>query len=229
MFTQKIHLTQLNKEKIDNQKTKNNEEIQSLEINNKRLDSDISVIILKIPRLEEEKQKFVISKNFKEAGRISSELKLQREEKDKLSSKIIENKNKISMLRDVNQNFDKELLSTMEEKIKEEENLNLIKYQYLLCYRKYIDELVTKFRQGKFYEDLRLFEEELGLIDKDISLLYEKDNIRTKFPKALKRSEENETVHDDKNEAKIKLEESYNKSEEDNKAIDQNEVNSLIN
>ena len=88
---------------------------------------------------------------------------------------------------------------------------------------------MTKFRQGKFYEDLRLFEEELGLIDKDISLLYEKDNIRTKFPKALKRSEENETVHDDKNEAKIKLEESYNKSEEDNKAIDQNEVNSLIN
>ena len=55
------------------------------------------MIVLKIPSLEEEKQKYVISKNFKEAGKISGELKAQKEEKDKLSSKIQENKSKISL------------------------------------------------------------------------------------------------------------------------------------
>lgn len=92
----------MNIEKTENIKNKNFEEIQLLEINNKRIDSDISTISLKIPKLEEEKQNFVLLKNFKEAGKISNELKLLKEEKEKLTVKISDNKNKTNLMKEAN-------------------------------------------------------------------------------------------------------------------------------
>lgn len=196
-------MTQLNIEKIETQKTKNNEEIQSLEINNKRIDSDINVIVLKIPSLEEEKQKYVISKNFKEAGKISGELKAQKEEKDKLSSKIQENKSKISLLKDVNDRLDRELALSIEEKQKVVKELNILKYQYLLSYKHQIEEQLERVRI-KGNEETKLFEEELKMVNKDILLLYENDYIRAKFLDESKQEKMRQNSNDNNYEIKIK-------------------------
>ena len=62
---------------------KNSESINTLEVNIKKLESEIAVINMKMPALEEEKKSFVSAKNFKEAGRVSNELKAFLENKTK--------------------------------------------------------------------------------------------------------------------------------------------------
>ncbi len=193
----------MNIEKIESQKTKNTEEIQSLEINNKRLESDISVIVLKIPRLEEEKQNFVISKNFKEAGRVAGELKAQKEEKDRLSIKTEENKQKISQLKETNLKFDKELEVSIEEKDIEERELNIVRYEYLLTYKIQIEEIIDKLK-SKNSNELKTFEEELEIINIEIANLYSLPYLKARFP-------ETNTIH---KESELKEEEVVEKVEE---------------
>lgn len=80
-------------------KDHNIEEIQNSDVSSKRLESDIFSIDLRAPTLEEEKKSFVGLKNFKEAGRVSNELKQLNENKTKAVEKIIENKEKIENLK----------------------------------------------------------------------------------------------------------------------------------
>ncbi len=58
------------------------------------MQSEITQIEIKLPALEEEKKGFVQSKNFKEAGRVSNELKASIQKKEK-NAEIIE---KIKMI-----------------------------------------------------------------------------------------------------------------------------------
>eukprot|EP00340_Litonotus_pictus_P011919 CAMPEP_0170536550 /NCGR_PEP_ID=MMETSP0209-20121228/102199_1 /TAXON_ID=665100 ORGANISM="Litonotus pictus, Strain P1" /NCGR_SAMPLE_ID=MMETSP0209 /ASSEMBLY_ACC=CAM_ASM_000301 /LENGTH=1117 /DNA_ID=CAMNT_0010837923 /DNA_START=25 /DNA_END=3377 /DNA_ORIENTATION=- len=94
----KLHLMEMDYQQglslIEN--TKN--DIVLLEMNNKKLESDIIGLDLKVPALEEEKVKYVTAKNFKEAGRVSSELKKITESKNNLNSSIEQNHVKINQL-----------------------------------------------------------------------------------------------------------------------------------
>lgn len=80
-------------------KDRNIEEIQNLDVSSKRLESDIFTIDMRIPTLEEEKKGFVSLRNFKEAGRVSAELKQLSENKIRNQEKITENKEKIIELK----------------------------------------------------------------------------------------------------------------------------------
>lgn len=94
----KISLIVTRLDRTNRNKNKNLEEIQYLEVNNKRLESEIVAIDLRIPTLEEEKKSYVSQKNFKEAGRVSNELKSLLENKTKNITKIDENKINIQEL-----------------------------------------------------------------------------------------------------------------------------------
>lgn len=145
------------------------------------MESDISVIVLKIPRLEEEKQNFVNSKNFKEAGRVAGELKTFKEEKEKLSVKTEENKQKISLLKETNNKFDNELQVSIEEKEIEERELNFVCYEYLLTYRVIIQEIIERMK-SKPTNEMNIFEEELDIINSEISKLYSLPYLKARYP-----------------------------------------------
>lgn len=76
----------------------NKNEIALLELNIRNYENEISSLDLKVPSLEESKVKHVNSKNYKEAGKVSAELKRITELKAGLQAKIVENSEKIGVL-----------------------------------------------------------------------------------------------------------------------------------
>ena len=66
--------------------------IQVLNVNNKIMQGEINQIEIKLPSLEEEKKSYISIKNFKEAGRVSKELKESIEKKNQNMNKIEKNK-----------------------------------------------------------------------------------------------------------------------------------------
>jgi chromosome segregation ATPase len=91
---------QKNLDNLTYNKEKYYEEIQILETTSKRLESDIFSIDMRVPNLEEEKKGYVALKNFKEAGRVSNELKQLNENKTKYVEKIKENKQMVEELKE---------------------------------------------------------------------------------------------------------------------------------
>jgi hypothetical protein len=159
----KIHLTEMclqNKKIIID---KNSETINNLEVNIKKLENEIATNDLKKPALEEEKKSFVTAKNFKDAGRVSSELKYISENKTKNITKIEENKNRILNLKSENEKCEEELLKIKEEKLSEERELSLTRYEYLLMYKDYLEN--TK---SRFSENLTINDDEGSLIESEV-------------------------------------------------------------
>ena len=70
------------------------------------MQSEITQIEIKLPALEEEKKGFVQTKNFKEAGRVSHELKASIEKKEKNAQMIEKNKNDIEIFNQQLKQFD---------------------------------------------------------------------------------------------------------------------------
>jgi chromosome segregation ATPase len=91
---------QKNIDNLINIKEKYYEEIQILDTNCKRLESDIFAIDMRIPNLDEEKKGYVTLKNFKEAGRISNELKQLNDNRIICVEKIKENKQMVEELKE---------------------------------------------------------------------------------------------------------------------------------
>jgi hypothetical protein len=180
------------------------------------------VIVLKIPRLEEEKQNFVSSKNFKEAGRVAGELKAQKEEKDRLSIKTEENKQKISQLKETNIKFDKDLEVSIEEKDTEERELNIVRYEYLLTYKVQIEEIIDKLKTKNSNES-KTFEEELEIINIEIANLNSLPFIKSKFPQINNIHKETELKEEE--EVVEKLEESEFKQEASDSHIKEEKSN----
>ncbi len=73
------------------------------------MQSEITQIEIKLPALEEEKKGFVQSKNFKEAGRVSNELKASIQKKEKNAEIIEKNKNDIEILNQQLKEFDSQI------------------------------------------------------------------------------------------------------------------------
>jgi hypothetical protein len=76
-------------------KDKHLNEIQNLEINIKKLESEIMTIDLRIPTLEEEKKGYISKKMFKDAGRVTNELTTLNKNKSMNIETITFNKEKI--------------------------------------------------------------------------------------------------------------------------------------
>jgi len=184
-----------------------------LEVNNKRLDSDIVAISLKIPRLEEEKQNFVLTKNFKEAGRISNEIKIQKEEKEKIQTKMTDNKHKIDNLKESSLKCDEELNHLIDQKGEEEKELNIVQYEYLLITKERLIDLIEKYK-NKNNNDYIYLEEELSLFGKELKNLSELKYIKERFNVNEKiEIEETKIKEDNSYEIKVKTEEKETKIE----------------
>jgi hypothetical protein len=219
----KIHLFSIQDEKLIQQENRNLSEIQNLEVANKRLESEIVAANLRIPTLEEEKKSFVSVKNFKEAGRVSNELKQLNENKTKCQEKIDENKLKIASLKIENESLKSEKHKLSNDRAGYEVELSLLRYEYLLSYLEQLKQVQT----GKnLNEEQYAIEDEINYVKKEMSELEKNDYILEKFPKKNEEVEEileRNIENNEEKEEKENVEEHENKEEvkeEDNIDID---------
>jgi hypothetical protein len=91
----KIYLNQMKLNQAIENKEKHFNEIQNLEVNIKKLESEIMTIDLRIPTLEEEKKSYIAKKMFKDAGRVTNELTTLNKNKSMNIETIAFNKEKI--------------------------------------------------------------------------------------------------------------------------------------
>jgi hypothetical protein len=180
----KIHLIEMKYEKTNQQKEKDMVEIQKLELMNKKLEAEVLGWNMKIPSLEEEKKGFVVMKNFKEAGRVSNELKNILENKNKNLEKIEENKVSVNEMINEIENINIELMKIKENKEKEEKEFNINKYEYFTGYKEELNTLYGNLKgRNSSKNDLENVGEEIVFVDNELEALEKFDYILEKFPK----------------------------------------------
>ena len=141
------------------------------------MESEITQIEIKLPALEEEKKGFVQSKNFKEAGRVSNELKASIQKKEKNAEIIEKNKNDIEILNQQLKEFDSQIEKLKEEKKENEKELNKLRYHYLN------DNLKTMNSYLSFNTSNNDLLEEISITKEDINNLLEIDYIKEIYDK----------------------------------------------
>lgn len=178
----KIHLIDMKLNKTIKNKEKNLQEVQSLEINTKRLESETVSVDLRIPALEEEKKNYVTQKNFKEAGKISNELRTLVDNKNKNFAKIEDNKNKIIDLKVENEKINFEIEKIKENKINEEKEFNINKYEYLVKYIETVNTVEKKLTENNINnEELIFVQEEVVFLEDELRKIESLDYIQDKF------------------------------------------------
>ena len=95
----KIYLNKMKLNKIMNTKDQFISDIQNLDLNINKLESEIVTINMRIPALEEEKKGYINKKQFKDAGRVTNELTALIKTKNTNLEIIAEDKEKIDNLR----------------------------------------------------------------------------------------------------------------------------------
>ena len=106
--------------------------IQVLNVNNKIMQGEINQIEIKLPSLEEEKKSYISIKNFKEAGRVSKELKDSLEKKNINIEKIEKNKKDIEKFESELKKYQEEIENYESENQKLEKELDVYKYKNLI-------------------------------------------------------------------------------------------------
>jgi hypothetical protein len=91
----RIYLNQMKLNQAIENKEKYYSEIQNLEVNIKKLESEIMTIDLRMPTLEEEKKGYISKKMFKDAGRVTNELTTLNKTKSMNIETIAMNKDRI--------------------------------------------------------------------------------------------------------------------------------------
>ena len=151
--------------KIDNIKEKiqkHKEDIQNLNVSNKLMESEITQIEIKLPALEEEKKGFVQTKNFKEAGRVSHELKASLEKKTKNQQLIEQNKKNIELYQNELNEFENSIAELNKEKKEHEKELNIAKYDHLVDYLNTLNSYIDENRaNGDLIDEIRFTKEEI--------------------------------------------------------------------
>ena len=151
--------------KIDNIKEKiqkHKEDIQNLNVSNKLMESEITQIEIKLPALEEEKKGFVQTKNFKEAGRVSHELKASLEKKSKNQQLIEQNKKNIELYQIELNEFENSITELNNEKKEHEKDLNIAKYEHLVDYLNTLNSYIDENRaNGDLIDEIRFTKEEI--------------------------------------------------------------------
>lgn len=167
-YEQKIDLI---KQKIQ----KHKEDIQSLNVSNKLMESEITQIEIRLPALEEEKKGFVQTKNFKEAGRVSHELKASLEKKAKNQELIKQNKTNIDLYQKELTEFENNIKNLENEKEIHERELNIAKYEHLMNYLDTLNSYIDENRaNGDLIDEIRFTKEEM-------EYLMQFDYIKLKF------------------------------------------------
>lgn len=180
----KIHLIEMKYEKTNQQKERDMVEIQKLELMNKKLEAEVLGWNMKIPSLEEEKKGFVLLKNFKEAGRVSNELKNILENKNQNLSSIEENKISVNQMKSDIENIHIELTKIKEHKEKEEKEFNINKYEYFTGYKDELNILYANLKgRNHNKNDIENVGEEIVFVDSELEVLEKFDYILEKFPK----------------------------------------------
>jgi len=95
----KIYLNKMKLNKIFQSKDQFNSEIQNLDVNIRKLESEIITMNMRIPALEEEKKGYINKKQFKDAGRVTNELSALTKSKNTNLEIIQENNEKIDNLK----------------------------------------------------------------------------------------------------------------------------------
>ncbi len=176
-FDSKIRLIDINLKKLKDKKEATENEIHNLEGIVKKLEAELISIDIRLPCLEEEKKTYVASKNFKEAGKVSNELKSLNETKIKNLEKIKSNKEKIAELKQENSILENEFSDIEKEKSVFFVEKNITKYEYLIFYLKqlkeFIDEYVSKSEYARVNIDSKsLYSENLYNLNEEVNTLY---------------------------------------------------------
>ena len=154
---------------------KHKEDIQSLNVSNKLMESEITQIEIRLPALEEEKKGFVQTKNFKEAGRVSHELKASLEKKAKNQELIKQNKTNIELYQKELTDFENNIKTLESEKEVHERELNIAKYEHLINYLDTLNSYIDENRaNGDLIDEIRFTKEEM-------EYLMQFDYIKLKF------------------------------------------------
>ena len=96
------------------------------------MQGEINQIEIKLPSLEEEKKSYISIKNFKEAGRVSKELKDSLEKKNINIEKIEKNKKDIEKFESELKKYQEEIENYESENQKLEKELDIYKYKNLI-------------------------------------------------------------------------------------------------
>ena len=176
--------------------------IQVLNVNNKIMQGEINQIEIKLPSLEEEKKSYISIKNFKEAGRVSKELKDSIEKKNININKIEKNKKDIEKFESELKKYQEEIENYENENQKLEKELDVYKYKNL------INAVNT---MNKFYEN----EQKNSKILEEIKLTKEQiDKLRLKEHVKKYIQENSDDIKDTNNIEIQKTENDYNKNAE---------------
>lgn len=197
----------------------NRKEIDLLEMNNKTNESEVIGYDLKVPALEEEKVKYVSSKNFKEAGRVNNELKKIGELKAACIEKIRINKENIKSLNEKTEELtDAESKTTKDIETCSKE-IDCITYENLKLYEGNLRILIKELSKSDLPSNKKRIESlnsGLDLVNEELMTLELLSHIQEKFVKPLE---------DELNKKINKLSPNKNQEEEIN-GINSNEDNS---
>ena len=142
------------------------------------MQGQISQIEIKLPSLEEEKKSYIQIKNFKEAGRVSKELKESIEKKNQNISKIESNKKEIEKFETELKKYQNDIENLEKENQQFEKDLDISKYKNLVNALNTMNYFYEKEQKnGKISEEIKLTEEQINTLKiKEHVLQYIKDN-----------------------------------------------------
>lgn len=156
---------------LSQKKTDELNEINNLEVAIKKLETEIASCDIKIPSLEEEKRCFVNAKNFKEAAKISNELKTLNELKVKNLELLTSYKQSVIKLKDEINFIDNDLKQKQQEKCETIIEINITNYEFLLCFRKQLKGFIEEYQcKAEFAENDISVNEDTALLNEEVSL-----------------------------------------------------------
>ena len=151
--------------------------IQVLNVNNKIMQGEISQIEIKLPSLEEEKKSYIIIKNFKEAGRVSKELKESIEKKNQNINKIEKNKKEIEKFESELKKYQNDIENLEKENQQFEKDLDISKYKNLVDSLNTMNNFYNKEKNGKISDEIKLTKNQIDKLKiKEHVIQYIKDN-----------------------------------------------------
>ena len=152
--------------------------IQVLNVNNKIMQGEINQIEIKLPALEEEKKSYIQIKNFKEAGRVSKELKESIEKKNKNIDQIQKNKKDIEKFEAELKKYQNDVENLEKENQQFEKDLDISKYKNLINALNTMNYFYNnEQKNGKIFDEIKLTKEQINALKiKDHVIQYIKEN-----------------------------------------------------
>ena len=142
------------------------------------MQGEINQIEIKLPALEEEKKSYIQIKNFKEAGRVSKELKESIEKKNKNIAQIQKNKKDIEKFEAELTKYQNDVENLEKENQQFEKDLDISKYKNLINALNTMNYFYNnEQKNGKIFDEIKLTKEQINKLKiKDHVIQYIKEN-----------------------------------------------------